>query len=79
MHAALRALLLRRLEVISDHAWRDRDTAGHLAALKEASEALSAWTVEHRRHLDAELRHFLANASYEKALAWIDTHPEIHP
>lgn len=68
MHAELEKLLERRLEVIADHTWRDRDPAGHLDALRLASEALSAWTLLHRSELDPQLRHFLANASYQKAL-----------
>lgn len=69
MHAELETLLKRRLEVIADHAWRDRDPESHLDALREASESLSAWTLQHRSELDPQLRHFLANASYQKALS----------
>jgi len=65
----LAALLRRRLEIIADHSWRDRDPAGHLDALKEVSMAIQRWTEDHRGDLDARLRHFLANASFDKALA----------
>lgn len=71
MHPDLADLLRQRISVISDHAWRDRDPAGHLDALKSASEALSAWTAANRTSLDPQLRHFLANCSFDKALAHI--------
>lgn len=72
MNSTLKSLLERRLAVIADHAWRDRDPAGHLDALREASEALTVWTREHRAEVDPQMRHFLANASYQKALAWLE-------
>jgi hypothetical protein len=69
MHQALIDLLRRREAVIADHAWRDRDPAGHLDALKEVSEAIAAWASRHHESIDPKLRHFLANASFAKALA----------
>ena len=54
MTTDLMKLLRRRLAIISDHSWRDRDAAGH------------------RAEVDAQLRHFLANASYQKALAHLE-------
>jgi hypothetical protein len=71
MHPDLADLLRRRLTVISDHAWRDRDSNGHLGALKEVSEEISAWTTANRSQIDPQLRHFLANCSFDKALAHI--------
>ncbi|MGC4014030.1 MAG: hypothetical protein QM755_05850 [Luteolibacter sp.] len=75
MQSELQTLLLHRLAVINDHAWRDRDAAAHLDALREASEALTEWTRLHRTEIDPQLRHFLANASYQKALAHIESPP----
>lgn len=72
MTTELTDLLRRRVAIIADHAWRDRDAAGHLAALQEVSEKISAWTVAHRTEVDAQLRHYLANASYQKALAHLE-------
>ena len=72
MHAELIQLLRRRESVIADHAWRDRDAAGHLDALKYVSEEISAWAANHGQAADARLRHFLANASYSKALAHLE-------
>ncbi len=73
MHADLAALLHRRHEVISDHAFRDRDTFGHLEALKEASEAITAWYVAHKAEIPARLDHFLTNCSFDKALVYIES------
>ncbi|MES2924835.1 MAG: hypothetical protein V4819_24990 [Verrucomicrobiota bacterium] len=69
-------LLRQRVAIIADHAWRDRDAAGHLEALKDVSEKISAWTLAHRTEVDAQLRHYLGNASYQKALAHLDAREE---
>ena len=73
MHQPLIDLLRHREAVIADHAWRDRDPAGHLAALKEVSEDIASWASRHHDSIDARLRHFLANASFAKALAHAET------
>ena len=65
-------LLRDRLSIITDHAWRDRDAVSHLEALKDVSEKISSWTLAHRSEVDAQLRHYLANASFEKALAHLE-------
>lgn len=72
MTAELIELLRRRIAIIANHAWRDRDAAGHLEALKQVSEEISAWTAAHRSAMDAQLRHYLGNASYQKALAHLE-------
>jgi hypothetical protein len=72
MHPDLAELLRRRIAVIADHEWRDRDSAAHLEALKEVSEKIMAWTKENRASLDPQLRHYLANSSLDKALAHIE-------
>lgn len=69
MTADLANLLRRRETVIADHTWRDRDPAAHLDALKQVSEEISAWADAHRDQIDPRLRHYLANASFAKALA----------
>ena len=68
MISELTALLRRRVAIIEDHDWRDRDPAAHLQALKEVSESITTWAAAHRTQVDARMRHFLANASYQKAL-----------
>ncbi|MFT3991676.1 MAG: hypothetical protein QM680_09740 [Luteolibacter sp.] len=68
MVSELISLLHTRLDLIADHAWRDRAPAAHLQALAEVSGKITGWAREHRVSLDPTLRHYLANASYQKAL-----------
>jgi hypothetical protein len=63
----LAELLERRLKVISDHAFRDRDPAGHLEALKTASEAIKECHSRLKGQLPPRLEHFLSQCSYQKA------------
>ena len=72
MTSELTELLRQRVAIIADHGWRDRDAAAHLEALQEVSEKISAWTLAHRTEVDAQLRHYLGNASYQKALAHLE-------
>ena len=65
-------LLRRRLEVIADHAWRDRDPEAHLEELKSVSEKIVALHQEISPGLPARLNHFLTQCSFDKALAWIE-------
>jgi hypothetical protein len=69
MHGELVDLLKKREAVIADHAWRDRDPAAHLEALKQVSLEIDNWATLHSTDCDARLRHYLSNASYAKALA----------
>ena len=72
MTSELIALLRLRVSIIADHAWRDRDSVGHLEALKDVSEKIAAWTKAHRASVDPQLRHYLANSSFQKALAHLE-------
>ena len=72
MTSELIDLLRQRVAIIADHAWRDRDAAAHLEALKEVSEKISAWTKAHRSEVDPQMRHYLANSSFQKALAHLE-------
>ena len=67
----LEKLLRQRLQIIGDHAWRDRDSAGHLDELKRVSEALMEEHQALRGSIPAQLNHFLTQASYSKALDFI--------
>lgn len=69
MHDDLIFLLRHRESIIADHAWRERDAAGQLDALRQVSEKIAAWSESHQPHLDPRLRHYLANASFAKALS----------
>lgn len=73
MYPDLATLLHRRRDIISDHEFRDRDTLGHLEALKEVSEAISAWQEAHKTEISPRLQHFLTNASFDKALVYIES------
>ncbi|MFC5453974.1 hypothetical protein [Prosthecobacter fluviatilis] len=69
----LRTLLQRRLEFIADHEFRDRDSAAHLEALKKVSEELGAEHLRLRAQLPPRLNHFLTQASFSKALEYLDS------
>ncbi|MCX6838432.1 MAG: hypothetical protein NTX35_11570 [Verrucomicrobia bacterium] len=71
--SSLRALLRHRLDLIADHAFRDRDAAAHLEALKAVSEEISAEHQTHRAQLPPRLNHFLTQASFSKALEYLDS------
>lgn len=68
MHPELQQLLRQRLDVIADHAFRDRDPAAHLGALKDVSLEIAAYSERHQGEFDGKLRHYLMNSSYQKAL-----------
>ncbi len=68
MISELTDLLRRRVAIIADHNWRDREPTAHLDALRDVSEAIAAWATANRSQVDARMRHYLANASYQKAL-----------
>ena len=70
--APLRTLLQRRIALIADHAFRDRDAAAHLEALKTVSEEISAEHQKHRAQLPPRLNHFLTQASFSKAVEYLE-------
>lgn len=71
--APLAALLRRRLAVIADHEWRDRDPDAHLDALKSVSEEIAATHQRLRGRLPPRLEHFMSGCSYTKALDFIES------
>jgi len=64
--------LRERLRVIADHEFRDRDPAGHLEALKSASEGLARLGDSLAPGLPPRLAHFLERCSYDKAIAFVE-------
>ena len=68
----LKVLLKRRLDLIADHAFRAADAPGHLLALQQISELISAEHLRLRPLLPGRLAHFLQQASYSKALEYLD-------
>jgi hypothetical protein len=71
--AHLRSLLQRRIDLIADHEFRDRDAAAHLEALKTVSEEIMAEHERLRVQLPPRLNHFLTQASFSKALEYLDS------
>ncbi len=67
----LAAALTRRKNVIADHAWRDTDAEGHLAALRDAAVEIDRLTADLPNDTPVHLRHYLDNRSYDKALDFI--------
>lgn len=74
--ASLHRLLQKRLDIIADHAWRDRDPAAHLTGLREVSEAIAAEHARLRGRVPSRLNHFLTQASYAKALEFLEANGE---
>jgi hypothetical protein len=64
----LEAALCRRLDVIADHTFRDRDPEAHRDALRAAANKLQQLQAAFPTQLDPHLAHYLQNASYQKAL-----------
>lgn len=71
----LASLLRERLAIIADHEFRDRAPQTHLESLKEVSLKIENCATAWRAQLPGQMRHFLANASYQKALAWLEENP----
>ncbi|MCH2024763.1 MAG: hypothetical protein MK172_03390 [Verrucomicrobiales bacterium] len=72
----LKYLLEKRIEIITDHEFRDNDPESHLLALKEISESIEAHHHEIRDEIPRQLQHFMDNRSYNKALEFLE---KIHP
>ena len=68
----LTSILRERLRIIGDHAWRDRDSNGHMKALRDVSERLTAQHDALRDSVPPKLNHYLERCSYDKALAFLE-------
>ncbi|MGH8048933.1 MAG: hypothetical protein ACREKL_16955 [Chthoniobacterales bacterium] len=71
----LRDALQGRLDVVADRALYERDPAGHLEKLRDASAALDRIVNELPGDADPTLRHYLERQSYVKALDWLAAQP----
>ncbi len=69
--ARLATALRRRVELIADHALRDRDPTAHLEALRTVSDEIGALAPQFGH--DPRLQHFLDRCSYDKALVWLES------
>jgi hypothetical protein len=72
LHKSLHTAVKARLDIVADHAFRDRDAAAHLEALKAAAARLDALVSSLPANTDHTLRHYLERQSYTKALAWLE-------
>lgn len=72
LHTSLHAAVKARLDIVADHAFRDRASAAHLEALKAAAARLDALVANLPANTDPTLRHYLERQSYTKALAWLE-------
>lgn len=68
----LASMLERRLEIIANHEFRNRDPEGHLDALKVVSEKIVGEQARLAAVTPPRLAHFLQGCSYDKALAFIE-------
>ena len=68
-------LLNQRLAIIADHALRDADSVKHLAQLSAVSTAIEDLFQKHRSELPPRLCHFLSQASFQKALEYLQNEP----
>ena len=59
--------------MIADHELRNNNSVAHLAQLAAVSEAIEKAFQEHRKDLPPRLCHFLSQASFQKALEYLDT------
>ena len=71
LHQKLHYAVKARLDLVADHAFRDRDPAGHLGALKTVAGKLDAEIANLPSEADPMLRHYLERQSYTKALDWL--------
>ena len=69
---SIASLLQKRVDVIADHSWRNRDPAGHLAELQRVSEAINEEHLRLSGELPPKLKHYLQQCSYQKALHFIE-------
>jgi hypothetical protein len=74
-YAALAAALRERLAVISDREHYQHDPVGHLERLKAATASISALQEQLSPDVNPRLAHYLERASFDKALAFIETLP----
>jgi hypothetical protein len=78
----LLALIEKRLAVVADREWYERDAAGHLEALQEAAARLEEAIGRLPADTDPMLRHYLERQSYLKACDWLRAElglPAVHP
>jgi hypothetical protein len=68
----LAAALRERLSIIADRESSARDPSAHLARLKAISERIALLSTQLPHPVNPKLAHYLANCSYDKALAFLE-------
>ena len=66
--------LRERLAVIGDRAAYERDAAAHMESLKAVSLKIDEAAAALPQPIPGDLAHFIKGSSYQKALAWLETH-----
>lgn len=69
----LAGALRTRIAVIGDREFYERDPAGHLEKLKEASAQIESAGRALPRPVPGDLAHYLQGCSYQKALSWLES------
>lgn len=67
-----KAVLEERLAIIANHTLRDADPATHLEQLKAVSYRIDRLSAEILPTAPPDLKHFLKDQSYNKALACLE-------
>jgi hypothetical protein len=70
--SSLSTLLKERLAIIANQQLREEQPAKQLHLLQQVSEAIQKWHQQNRSLLPAKLNHYLSQASFHKALEWIE-------
>jgi flagellar biosynthesis chaperone FliJ len=70
----LRNAIARRLAIVADRAFYNRDPKAHLAALQNAAAETNRHAAALRATMDPTLAHYLDRQSLTKALDWLDHH-----
>ena len=73
--ALLADALEKRLAIIADRAWYERDAAGHLEALMGIAERIAGFSAQLPEPVHPQLKHYLERCSYDKALAFLSGKP----
>ena len=69
---ALADALKKRLALVADRAFYQRDPAAHLAELQEVSGRITALAAQLPPPVDPQLAHYLQRCSFDKALAFLE-------
>ncbi len=75
-HRQLAAALNRRLAIVADRGFYQRDSAAHLQQLQAVSEEISGLASQLPVGAEPELAHYLQRCSYDKALALLGEQPK---